>query len=130
MATCAPVWPSLAAFRSNWFAVSRSPLSSALLLRRTEPLVSNALVLNSFKKPEYLRRAQVPIPPNRQASLLRRSPLPATTYPSGRVVTTVYDGANRPSTVTGVLSGARTGYASGVTYAPHGGSERSRRLYE
>ena len=43
------------------------------------------------------------------------------TYPSGRVVTTSFDGAGRPSGVSGVLNGATTPYASGVTYAAHSG---------
>jgi YD repeat-containing protein len=47
--------------------------------------------------------------------------LTSETYPSGRVVSTGYDGANRPSAVTGMLSAGQTTYASGVTYAPHGG---------
>jgi RHS repeat-associated protein len=47
--------------------------------------------------------------------------LTSETYPSGRVVSTGYDGANRPSAVTGMLSTGQTTYTSGVTYAPHGG---------
>ncbi len=42
------------------------------------------------------------------------------TYPSGRVVTTAYDGANRANSTTGILAGQRTPYASGISYAPHG----------
>jgi RHS repeat-associated protein len=43
------------------------------------------------------------------------------TYPSGRVVTNTYDAANRVTSVAGVMSGNTTTYASGVSYAPHGG---------
>jgi hypothetical protein len=43
------------------------------------------------------------------------------TYPSGRVVSNGYDGANRVNAVTGVLGGVTTPYVSGLTYAPHGG---------
>ena len=49
------------------------------------------------------------------------------TYPSGRAVTTGYDGAGRPVSVTGALSGASTPYIPAVTsgtanvqYAPQG----------
>jgi RHS repeat-associated protein len=42
------------------------------------------------------------------------------TYPSGRVVTMNYDGADRVSAVSGNFSGQPTPYVSGVTYAAHG----------
>jgi RHS repeat-associated protein len=42
------------------------------------------------------------------------------TYPSGRGVTTNYDGANRASAVSGSFNGQQTPYVSGETYAPHG----------
>jgi RHS repeat-associated protein len=42
------------------------------------------------------------------------------TYPSGRVVTTRYDGADRVSAVSGTFSEQPTPYVSGVTYAAHG----------
>jgi hypothetical protein len=41
-------------------------------------------------------------------------------YPSGRVISTSFDGAGRPSGVSGVLSGNPTTYASRITYAPQG----------
>jgi YD repeat-containing protein len=41
-------------------------------------------------------------------------------YPSGRVISTSFDGAGRPSGVSGVLSGNPTTYASGISYAPQG----------
>jgi RHS repeat-associated protein len=43
------------------------------------------------------------------------------TYPSGRVVTTNYDGANRPSSFSGSLSGVSTNYIAAAKYWPHGG---------
>ena len=53
--------------------------------------------------------------------------LASETYPSLRTVTTTYDGAGRPSQVSGILSGARTIYTcepsvptSCVLYAAHG----------
>ena len=50
--------------------------------------------------------------------------LVAETYPSGRVVTNTYDGANRVSQVSGVASGqagtAATTYVYNATYWPHG----------
>ena len=42
-------------------------------------------------------------------------------YPSGRVVNTTYDGAERPSTVSGTLAGTAKGYITSSSYAPHGG---------
>jgi RHS repeat-associated protein len=42
------------------------------------------------------------------------------TYPSGRVVNTGFDGANRPVSVTGSNAGANKAYVSGITYWPHG----------
>ena len=47
--------------------------------------------------------------------------LTSETYPSGRVLTTTYDAANRPQAVSGTLGSLTTAYASGVSYAPHGG---------
>ena len=44
-------------------------------------------------------------------------------YPSGRVVKTNYDGANRVSGVAGTL-GATTNYVTNATYWPHGGVEK------
>jgi RHS repeat-associated protein len=41
-------------------------------------------------------------------------------YPSGREVTTAYDGADRAFTVAGQLFGVTTNYIAGTTYAPHG----------
>ena len=42
-------------------------------------------------------------------------------YPSGRVVTTGYDSANRPATVSGTpAGGVTTAYVSGMHYWPHG----------
>jgi len=49
------------------------------------------------------------------------------TYPSGRVLTTGYDTANRPNQVTGARSGAQTSYAGNVSYFPHGGPSRRRK---
>jgi YD repeat-containing protein len=46
--------------------------------------------------------------------------LVSTTYPSGRVVTNTYDGANRINAVTGALNGSKT-YISNATYAAFGG---------
>ncbi len=46
------------------------------------------------------------------------------TYPSGRTVNTSFDGAGRPSGVSGLLAGVGTIYAAAVSgtamYAPHG----------
>ena len=47
--------------------------------------------------------------------------LTSETYPSGRVLTTTFDAANRPQAVSGTLGSLTTPYASGVSYAPHGG---------
>ncbi len=41
-------------------------------------------------------------------------------YPSGRTVTTSYDGANRELGVSGALGGVNTNYVGNVTYAAHG----------
>ncbi len=41
-------------------------------------------------------------------------------YPSGRVVATSYDAANRTAAVTGWLSGVQTSYVSNLNYWPHG----------
>jgi RHS repeat-associated protein len=41
-------------------------------------------------------------------------------YPSGRMVTTTYDGANRPKQLTGLLNGTTTTYADTIQYLPHG----------
>ncbi len=49
-----------------------------------------------------------------------QSELVSETYPSGRVVTKVYDGAGRETNVTGVLGTATTLYVSGMVYAPQG----------
>ncbi len=46
--------------------------------------------------------------------------LTSETYPSGRVVTTSYDGANRFAGVSGALNGVTTPYVSNVSYWPHG----------
>ncbi len=46
--------------------------------------------------------------------------LTAETYPSGRVVATGYDGANRVSGIAGNVAGQQTAYASGVSYAAQG----------
>jgi len=46
-------------------------------------------------------------------------------YPSGRVINTAYDQAERPSTVSGTLGVAAKNYATGIAYAPHG----AMRLY-
>jgi len=42
------------------------------------------------------------------------------TYPSGRAVTTSYDGANRANGVTGSYNGSGTNYVNTVVYWPHG----------
>jgi len=42
------------------------------------------------------------------------------TYPSGRIITTAYDGAGREQSVNGQMSGAGKTYASGMTYAAQG----------
>ena len=42
------------------------------------------------------------------------------TYPSGRLVTTGYDTANRPETMSGKLGSASTNYVLGAGYWPHG----------
>jgi RHS repeat-associated protein len=44
-------------------------------------------------------------------------------YPSGRVINTGYDGANRPNQVTGTYTGNTTNYVSSVSYWPHGAVE-------
>ncbi len=46
--------------------------------------------------------------------------LTSETYPSGRVVTTAYDGAHRPSALAGSLAGQGKSYVSAATYWPHG----------
>jgi YD repeat-containing protein len=46
--------------------------------------------------------------------------LTSETYPSGRVIATAYDGANRPLQVTGSLHGTNTNYLTGAWYWPHG----------
>lgn len=46
------------------------------------------------------------------------------TLPSGRVITTAYDGAGRPSAVTGTLAGVNTTYASSASYAPQGAARQ------
>jgi RHS repeat-associated protein len=43
------------------------------------------------------------------------------TYPSGRVVTTAFDGAGRISTVSGLMNGSPRTYVNGAAYASHGG---------
>ena len=43
------------------------------------------------------------------------------TYPSGRTVTTTYDGANRTTAVSGVWQGQTKPYAYSAAYWPHGG---------
>jgi YD repeat-containing protein len=50
----------------------------------------------------------------------RAGALVSETYPSGRVVATSYDDANRVSAVTGTFNGQQMSYVSGVTYASHG----------
>jgi RHS repeat-associated protein len=47
--------------------------------------------------------------------------LATTTYPSTRVVTNAYDGANRIQSVTGAFQGTNTPYVSNATYAAFGG---------
>jgi YD repeat-containing protein len=47
--------------------------------------------------------------------------LTSETYPSGRVVTTSYDGANRPYSLAGNLSGQNSNYITQAGYWPHGG---------
>jgi uncharacterized protein RhaS with RHS repeats len=46
--------------------------------------------------------------------------LASETYPSGRVITTGYDGVNRSNLVSGLLNARATTYASNFTFAPHG----------
>lgn len=53
--------------------------------------------------------------------------LTSETYPSGRVVTTAYDGANRVSSLSGNLDGAGANYLSQFTYAPSGGTLQYQR---
>ncbi len=48
------------------------------------------------------------------------SSLTSETYPSGRVITTSYDGANRELAVSGILGGITTNYVGNVAYAAHG----------
>jgi RHS repeat-associated protein len=43
------------------------------------------------------------------------------TYPSGRVITTEYDGAERASSVAGDLASLKKNYATQASYVPHGG---------
>ncbi len=47
--------------------------------------------------------------------------LTSETYPSTRVVSFSYDGANRPLGVSGLLGTTGTTYTGAITYAPHGG---------
>jgi len=47
--------------------------------------------------------------------------LTSETYPTGRVVYMSYDEANRPRSVSGVINGQTTNYATNIGYAPHGG---------
>ncbi len=42
------------------------------------------------------------------------------TYPSGRVMTAGYDGANRTASLTGSYAGAAKNYVQGASYWPHG----------
>jgi YD repeat-containing protein len=46
--------------------------------------------------------------------------LTSETLPSGRVIVSTYDGANRSNTVTGTVSGKQTSYLGATNYAPHG----------
>ncbi|MGH9583950.1 MAG: hypothetical protein ACRD4O_13550, partial [Bryobacteraceae bacterium] len=46
--------------------------------------------------------------------------LTSETYPSGRVVSTAYDGAGRAATITGNLNGQITSYITQTEYWPHG----------
>ena len=46
--------------------------------------------------------------------------LTSETCPSGRAITTTYDGIGRPITVIGALGGVQTNYLGQVTYLPHG----------
>jgi len=46
--------------------------------------------------------------------------LTSETYPSGRVITTQYDAAERVSSVAGALTSLQKNYLSSITYAPHG----------
>ena len=46
--------------------------------------------------------------------------LTSETYPSGRVITTAYDGANRPLSVKGQSGTSQTSYVSSVSYQPQG----------
>jgi len=46
--------------------------------------------------------------------------LTSETYPSGRTVTTNYDGTNRVSSVTGSFNGSTPTYANNLVYSPHG----------
>lgn len=55
----------------------------------------------------------------------RAGALTSETYPSGRVVSTAYDGANRVAAVTGTRGGAATPYLSHLSYAPHGALTKS-----
>lgn len=45
--------------------------------------------------------------------------LTSETYPSGRVLTNSYDGANRVTAVTGTFDGQNTNYVASVNYWPH-----------
>lgn len=49
------------------------------------------------------------------------------TYPSGRVVTTAYDGANRVSALSGNMDGVGISYLSQFTYTPSGGTTQYQR---
>jgi YD repeat-containing protein len=51
----------------------------------------------------------------------RAGALTSETYPSGRVVNTGFDGANRPVTATGLLGSGTTNYITQTAYWPHGG---------
>jgi RHS repeat-associated protein len=51
----------------------------------------------------------------------RAGALTSEAYPSGRIVSTSFDGANRASSVSGSFNSLPTTYASGIAYAPHGG---------
>ena len=47
--------------------------------------------------------------------------LTSETYPSGRVLATAYDAANRPTSLQGNFANAVTSYVSQIAYWPHGG---------
>ncbi|MDQ2843143.1 MAG: hypothetical protein M3Y72_19310, partial [Acidobacteriota bacterium] len=46
--------------------------------------------------------------------------LTSESYPSGRVVSTSYNGADRANAVSGILNATQTNYISNVKYAPQG----------